>query len=73
MAAFVTLLLTTKPRLALSFTAQNSGYLIMRGQMVRKPAQALFGKELVSVPCVGQARQKNESVNQESAVVKYSM
>jgi len=39
--------------------------------MVRKPAQAVFGKELVSVPRVRQTRQKNESVNQESVVVKY--
>jgi hypothetical protein len=45
----------------------------MRGQMVRKTAQAVFGKELVSVPHVRQTRQKNESINQESAVVKYSV
>jgi hypothetical protein len=45
----------------------------MRGQIVRKPAQAGFGKELVSVPRVRQNRQKNETISQESNMVKYSV
>lgn len=40
------------------------------GQMVRKRAQAGFGNELVSIPCVRQSRKKNESIKQESVIVK---
>ena len=41
--------------------------------MVRKPAQAGFEKEFVSVPRVRQTRKKNESINEESVVAKYTV